>query len=341
MILDPFFSDEVQLATSGARNLLFGPSGCLVEQNEDTLNSDLPAYESHIQDRIANYHVPTAPVSYQLNPWASANNTPFQTPFPSRPPSPSSLPRSSEDAESSEAYNPYFPRSTDQTFSAHDVSQRLLTGHRSGGQSRAETPSSAVPSTSQQPFAADLATTPTVPGLSSSSNSQQGSSGPSSVLSNSGGGHSLFNLHLPKSKSRRPFGGRHSSASPSTSGLATLGSREDPGQAPINPLSMPTTPMNMPQTAPTSPTRHDISLGANHQGPLSLPANPNLDNGEGPDFTNVPPYNVARDWLGGGVVPLSSMIGLPTYEESNSVPPSRVGSPTSQAPPPSTSQTSS
>lgn len=343
IVLDPCFADEVRLATSGARNLLFGPSGVLVPENEAILQSDLPAYESHTQDRIANSQVAAAPSSYQMNPWASGDNTPATTPFPSRPPSPdagaSGSRSNADDIFGAETHNPYFPTvpSTQSVPDAHVVSSRLLSGQQQASNSRPSTPAATADSTS----------TPTAGPSASGSASQ--SSNTSSAGSGSGHGSShLFSLHMPKPKARRPFSslGRSapSSGQSSVHGHSPSGHREDPGPATHHALSLPTTPMNMPSTAPSSPTfRPRSSLHRSSTGGLTpmtpmtpMTPNPNPQNGEGPEYHNVPPYDLARDWLGGGVVPLSSIRGLPSYEECastpNTAPPSRAGSPVHERP---------
>jgi len=91
-ILDKSFQDEVRLATSGARNLLFGPSGVLVPEPDSQATAELPSYQDHVMDRVAHPAL-VAAAGYRPNPWAAhhplvADQTPLQTPAPSRPSSP-------------------------------------------------------------------------------------------------------------------------------------------------------------------------------------------------------------------------------------------------------------
>lgn len=301
--------------------------------------ADLPAYENHVQDRIANHSVNAIPSSYQPNPWSEINSragSPVNTPGQTRPPSTGHT----DGQEGNPDHNPYFPEPSSHVPDAHDVSRRLLSGRSST--SGPDTPNRPLPASS-----ADLASTPGI-GIStpqlvsslSSSNLSSSSGSTNSPAPSSSSHHSRFNLHLPKSaKPRRPFASRHGTGSSSSSALNALGMhyRDEPSTSSqqqqhqhAGAMSVPGTPAQAPSAASTSPT-HSYFPSLQQRSASTLAANPNPQNGEGPDYNDVPPYDTAQSWLGGGVVPLSSMRGLPTYEESgstpNTAPPSRAGSP--------------
>lgn len=95
-ILASHLQEEARLASAGSRNLLFGPSGALA--HSDVPQVDLPSYQDHIMDRVANADTATqysASSGFAPTPW-STRNTPTGTPGvsppasrpPSRPPSP-------------------------------------------------------------------------------------------------------------------------------------------------------------------------------------------------------------------------------------------------------------
>ncbi|GAA5992336.1 hypothetical protein JCM10908_000433 [Rhodotorula pacifica] len=96
-ILASCLQEEARLASAGSRNLLFGPSGALA--HSDVPQVDLPSYQDHIMDRVANAETAaqySASSGFAPTPW-SARNTPTGTPGVSPPASrPPSRPASPE-----------------------------------------------------------------------------------------------------------------------------------------------------------------------------------------------------------------------------------------------------
>ncbi|GAA6021801.1 hypothetical protein JCM10207_002066 [Rhodosporidiobolus poonsookiae] len=95
-ILASCLQEEARLASAGSRNLLFGESGVLA--HSDVPQVDLPSYQDHVMDRVANADTAgyfSASSGFAPTPWSS-RNTPTGTPGisppasrpPSRPPSP-------------------------------------------------------------------------------------------------------------------------------------------------------------------------------------------------------------------------------------------------------------
>lgn len=92
MILHNSFEDEARLASSGARNLLFGPSGALLPDSEAQAIVDLPAYKDHVLDRLGDSSRPDLH-NYTPNPWAHVQHlSTVNTPSHSQPPSPERTP---------------------------------------------------------------------------------------------------------------------------------------------------------------------------------------------------------------------------------------------------------
>ncbi|GAA6064597.1 hypothetical protein JCM10212_000508 [Sporobolomyces blumeae] len=99
-ILAPILSEEARLASQGSRNLLFGESGVLARS--DVPQVDLPSYQDHVMDRVANAETASyfsLASGFTPTPW-STRTTPTTTPgvsppasrAPSRPPSPERRP---------------------------------------------------------------------------------------------------------------------------------------------------------------------------------------------------------------------------------------------------------
>ncbi|GAA5879587.1 hypothetical protein JCM16303_003264 [Sporobolomyces ruberrimus] len=95
-ILASALSEEAHLASQGSRNLLFGESGVLARS--DVPQVDLPSYQDHVMDRVANADTASyfsLASGFTPTPW-SARTTPTTTPgvsppasrAPSRPASP-------------------------------------------------------------------------------------------------------------------------------------------------------------------------------------------------------------------------------------------------------------
>ncbi|KAM0749136.1 hypothetical protein T439DRAFT_358253 [Meredithblackwellia eburnea MCA 4105] len=96
-ILASSLAEESRLASSGARNLLFGESGCLA--HSDVPQVDLPSYQDHVMDRVANAETASyfsLAAGFTPTPWSARSPgagtpgvaSPVATPPGSRPPSP-------------------------------------------------------------------------------------------------------------------------------------------------------------------------------------------------------------------------------------------------------------
>ena len=95
-ILARSLTEEAALASSGSRNLLFGESGVLA--HTDVPQVDLPSYQDHVMDRVANAETASyfslaagftaTPRSGRSMPGTPGFGTPFSSPPHSRPASP-------------------------------------------------------------------------------------------------------------------------------------------------------------------------------------------------------------------------------------------------------------
>ncbi|GAA97399.1 uncharacterized protein L969DRAFT_94455 [Mixia osmundae IAM 14324] len=88
LILSNTLRQEAELASSGTRTLLFGPSGAMLPESADTEAGQLPSYQNHIQDRIASAETPSyfpQGAAYIPTAWSSAAPSPLATPVTSPP----------------------------------------------------------------------------------------------------------------------------------------------------------------------------------------------------------------------------------------------------------------
>ncbi|KAH8928638.1 hypothetical protein BT69DRAFT_1329402 [Atractiella rhizophila] len=319
--------EEARLASQGTRNLLFGPSGAFMRA--DFQPTELPAYSDHVRDRLANETDTTvsSSVHFQPTPWSSRStpaSTPFHSPPSSRPPSPSgrrghsgfslsTLPTEAHDDgipshSSSGSNTPAHPPDHHHTInwadseflrSVGDLQETQPTGVRTGPSSPAvELGSMNYPSTH-----------------SSFSSSRHGRSVPNTPDSEHSTGRKggFFSIQLPKPL--RPLTALKSSkhSSPHTS-------------APHSPHFD-----NMEERLRRSRSRDELNArwqGGHRDGHQSTTPDGSGSGGhgtpnsvteeEGVDIlSTVPSYEIASRGFLGGVVPLSSSVGLPTYEDSS------------------------
>ena len=277
LILPACLGEEARLASSGARHLLFGPTGALLPVTDEVAQTDLPSYPNHVHDRVAieslGYFPSFAPSSWATSVLSSPSGTPYASPSPSRPSSPSNS------NASSGALSAMFLTSPIQETPLH---QRLA---------RAEQHASTDSLTSVSPGHIDS-------GPSSSFSSRRNSrvhhassssrpDTPSSDLGTSPSSSSFFNLHFPKPL--RPFATIHATPSRSASSSSHL---------------PPTAPSEGPSSSiEATPRPGLVSLPSDATDTASLMA-------------QVPPYEVATDSRT-GVVPISSSRDLPSYEASS------------------------
>ena len=111
-ILSPILAEEAKLASSGARSLLFGPSGVLVPVAEGMQQAELPSYSDHVRDRVANFGTSgyqsslavsgsttnasgsgsNTPAPFVRSPWATPHGSPSNVDGTTSPPNGTSAP---------------------------------------------------------------------------------------------------------------------------------------------------------------------------------------------------------------------------------------------------------
>lgn len=377
-ILASSLAEEARLASAGSRNLLFGESGVLA--HSDVPQVDLPSYQDHVMDRVANMETasyfshaagftPTLWSGFSTPMGTPIAGSPMTSPPPSRPASPGR--HFSAPVVATLGSNASRP--------AHISGTSYVSRHSSG----TNTPVLASPSMDMgdhpeahrnwidselmgtlnldhtSPPGSNPTSRPSSrPGSQPNSRPASPSHGtstnfghplePPSLVRATTTGSSFFSLHLPKPL--RPLtafsrmgssssvhqvsspGGstaHHPSPSALSSALAAHAARASPlvragssadihhhsamsNHSPTGPstTSSPTSTSPVVTTSFLNPIMHSHEVGS------ASPARSPTSAEEQVDFlSQVPSYSVAaRGFLGGGVVPLSTL--LPNYEDS-------------------------
>ncbi|EGG10754.1 uncharacterized protein MELLADRAFT_93509 [Melampsora larici-populina 98AG31] len=296
-ILASHLASEASIASAGARTLLFDPSGNLSQGFNQSV--ELPSYPEHVRDRLASQEQTHPMASVIPAPWITSN-TPGSTPPVSRPASPSASSTSNQQVlgyfpepgsipSPSPAWTPShdteFIRSLDASPTYFNpIHQTPL--HTSNNSSRASSPGLG---TTNEP--------PSGSGSSSGFNVSQLATSTSSTSSTSSTtiGNGFFQIHLPKipHRNRAPkalTAMRNTNGSgPSSASSSNLVAGNGHGHA----HSSSTTSLSGSLPTPVPETEREL-------------------------MSRVPSYSIAsRGSLGGGPVPISSLIGLPSYEESS------------------------
>lgn len=331
--------EEAQTASAGTRALLFGG------QAEEATQVDLPSYNDHVYDRVANAALgPTTSyvASGNRTPHSAHSGTPPVSRGPSRPGSPILRAR-------------HLHGDGDELHLADDIPERPQLNWADselllslGGLAAANNSSSA--SAQSSPHATPPESrTPSRPasrlgfrsGRSSQTGSRAGSRAssperPPSTSTIQGG--SLANgtaSVVPPPMERRPSHGIPSlfHLPSGIKPLTSLGGRGAHKSQPASGSnSVEHSPAGSPTLGPSSGgrlPRSSFSLG-NHAGFTSLAERSRIQHGADQQHTGattppaaapavdplsqVPSYAVAREWLGGGVVPTSAL--PPTYDDS-------------------------
>ncbi|KAH9176791.1 hypothetical protein EDB89DRAFT_1903057 [Lactarius sanguifluus] len=291
-ILDGRLFDEAISATAATRQLLLGGPEVPDEQDPDTV---LPSYPSHIRDRVANVYLPDQAALRVTNPWLQHGISPVQqheTDHDGRHSSPTSGAHTPL-----EAY--YVPSSLGGGHGDPGLeyvnSELLLSLSQNAPRPVVESPSSR-PGSSRASRAPSRTHSPS-PDREREPRSRRSSGGSSVEL-----GASTF-VHESNSASRNLHGVFHVTMKPLTSLPFAIPTRYHPHPHPHSPLHQPLhhhlqprqhSPPPPPRTVPV--TSHSLLHRA---------------------FTEVPDYGISsRGFLGGGVTPLETLRGLPSYEEA-------------------------
>ena len=279
-ILDGRLFDEATSATAATRQLLLGGPEVPDEQDPDSV---LPSYPSHIRDRVANVYLPDQAALRVTNPWLQHGISPVQ-----------------HDAEPGDGRLSSPTSGTHTPLEAYYVPSGAQDG---GGNPELEyVNSELLLSLSQH------APPPTSrPGSSRASRAPSPEREPRSRRSSSSGSSTAQELaatyvHENSSASRNLHGVFHATMKPLTTLSSTvILSRYHPHAHAQQ------------QHAPQQQQQH--AHHAQQQLPRTVPVTSHSQLHR--VFTEVPDYGISsRGFLGGGVTPLETLRGLPSYEEA-------------------------
>ena len=318
-ILDPRLLDEARSATVQTRRLLLG--GPEVPEEDSPEHEQLPSYPSHIRDRIANMYLPDQAVMRVTNPWihqgirpvqlemdqdgrhsdfTSGADTPLEAYYVSPPMGHGELEYVNSELLLSLSQNAPPPLemttlrdmgSPPETAPSSRSASRRTSQFPSRVQSRAPSPEREPPSSHQH---------------------QQHSRRSSAEAAAGAGGPSTY-LHANSTASRNVHGLFHATLRPLTSLTSSfaLPSRHYPPSLPHSSGSgsgASSPRQHQPHTATSGPSTSVAAL------PRTVPVTSQSLLHRA--FTVVPDYGIASRGFLGGVTPLETMQGLPSYEEA-------------------------
>ncbi len=301
-ILDGRLFDEATSATAATRQLLLGGPEVSEEQDPDTV---LPSYPSHIRDRVANVYLSDQAALRVTNPWLQHGISPVQheADHDGRLSSPTSGTHTPL-----EAYYVSSSLSSGDPELEYVNSELLLSLSQNAPPPVVESPSSR-PGSSRASRAPSRAHSPS-PDREPRSRRSSGGNGVDL-------GASTF-VHESNSASRNLHGVFHATMKPLTSLSSSFAipTRNHPH---AHPHPHPHHPHHHPHTHPQSPQHQPLQHQPSRQHLSSLPRAVPVTSHSllHRAFTEVPDYGISsRGFLGGGVTPLETLQGLPSYEEA-------------------------
>ena len=318
-ILDYRFLDEAKSATAQTRRLLLSGPG--VPEGDSSEHEQLPSYPSHIRDRIANMYLPDEAVLRVTNPWIHQGIRPVQQ----------------LEVDQDGGRHSDFPSGADTPLEAHYVSPPI--GHGDLEYVNSEL----LLSLSQNAPSPPILASPPETAPSSRSASRRASQVPSRVQSRAPSPEREGSSHSRRSSATgtgNATSGPDAAAAPSTYLHAnSTASRNVHGlfHATLRPLTSLTASFVLPSRhyTPPQPLLPPHSPGSGGGG--SGPSSPRHSGTTGPSastaslprtvpvtshsllhraFTVVPDYDIASRGFLGGVTPLETLQGLPSYEEA-------------------------
>lgn len=293
-ILDGRLFDEANSATAATRQLLLGGPEIPEEQDPDNV---LPSYPSHIRDRVANVYLPDQAALRVTNPWLQHGISPVQQP------------RDRDDTADHDGRlsSPTSGSGTHTPLEAYYVPSAL--GHTHGGDPGLEYVNSELLLSLSQNAPPPVVVESPSSRPSSSRASRAPSRAPSpdrerEVHSRRSSGElatSTF-VHESSSASRNLHGVFHATMKP----LTSLSSSVIPTRYHAQHTHMPTHSAHQ---------QHAHPLQQQMMTPRTVPVTSHSQLHR--VFTEVPDYSISsRGFLGGGVTPLETLQGLPSYEEA-------------------------
>ncbi|KAL6298381.1 hypothetical protein BKA93DRAFT_744201 [Sparassis latifolia] len=336
-VLDYRLFDEARAATLATRRLLLGAQdvegGQAVdahrEENTDEA-TDLPSYSAHVRDRVANAYLPESAVMRVINPWVLQGISPtFVPPFSessSGMQSPAALETwqvPSGAPQPPEVGHHHLPLQPDPEAQPLEWvnTELLLSLSREAPEAPVPPPPRHTPPESH-PGSRHGSRFPSRRGSRANSPERSASfpsvaSVPGSIIHGPAGHSSETFVHSGSSASRNMHGLFHTAMKPFTSLSSTfsLGSRSN------SHANLAGHGAHSPSLSASASVSNLNLLGLLGSGTISPAAQPDVPAPmTSPEllhraFTEVPDYDMAsRGFLGGGITPLSSMRGLPSYE---------------------------
>jgi hypothetical protein len=330
-ILDYRFLNEAKSATAQTRRLLLG--GPEVPEGDSPEHEQLPSYPSHIRDRIANMYLPDDAVLRVTNPWihqgirpvqlemdqdgrqsnfTSGADTPLEAHYVSPPIGHGDLEYVNSElllSLSQNAPSPPIMASPPETAPSSRSASRRASQVPSRVQSRAPSPERERDPSSHNQHSRRSSAAGTGNAISSSDTAAAAAAAGSSTY-----------LHANSTASRNVHGLFHATMRPLTSLTSSfvLSSRH---HTPSLPPPLPLPPHSSGSgggggSGPSSP-RHPGTTGPS-ASTASLPRTVPVTSHSllRRAFTVVPDYDIASRGFLGGVTPLETLQGLPSYDEA-------------------------
>ncbi|KAF9073646.1 hypothetical protein BDP27DRAFT_1318638 [Rhodocollybia butyracea] len=313
-LLDSSLLDEARMNTAATRRLLLGGPEVPPKETEDDM--ELPSYHAHVRDRVANMYLPESVTMRVTNPWVRDGVSPVSGSADIASPwSRSRSGYSSPLDAHALSHLPHVPGSGDSTPLDWVNSELLLSLHPQGEQldyprnvhsSPEATPDNSNPGSNptSQPPSRPTSTHPSRRSSRASSPERPAHVNPQSL--HVAGPNETY-VHIGNA-SRNLQGVFKATMKPFTS-LAHptwLGSRS---HSHMNLSSLSSSSSNLhthSASLPATPAGRTIHISPSNSNPEMLHR----------AFTEVPDYRVASRGFIGGVPPLTSMRGLPSYEDS-------------------------
>ncbi|KAL0575550.1 hypothetical protein V5O48_006424 [Marasmius crinis-equi] len=347
-LLDHRLLEEARLHTLATRRLLVGTTDVSADHTAEEDDMELPSYNAHLRDRVANMYLPESATMRVTNPWVRGSVSPVA--YPSEIGSPWPLSRSGQST-------PLEAQAFGMGSHSGSVSPRGEAASPGGAQAldwvnselllslSTDAPPNLGPSSRGTPaggVSRSLPTTPTGSGSNSNSNSEPNSRSNSRPNSRGNSRSSSRNnsKHPSRASSPEP---RTSTSSETYVHSQSNASRSIHGlyKASMKPLSSLSSGWlhsrsgshgSLASMASHNNHHHHNHPSTHHGSTSSSPASSRPTSSHGLPapadyttgtallhraFTEVPGYGIASRGFLGGVPPLSSMSGLPSYEEAS------------------------
>ncbi|KAF8199765.1 hypothetical protein K438DRAFT_1933120 [Mycena galopus ATCC 62051] len=295
-LLDQRLLREARVNTAATRRLLIGGPEVPQEEEEEI---ELPSYKAHVRDRVANMYLPEAATVRVTNPWLQGSPITETT-----PPLHSRSGHATPLEMHALSHLPHAPGSGDNTPLEWVNSELLLSM-----ESRSPLSESPLASSSRLPFSnSDSEPTSRTGSRPSSTHQSRRTSRASSPERHQSDVAKPNETYVHSSNASRNLNGVFAASMKPFTALAHPQGWLSPSRS-----ASYTSLSSLPSTASTS-SSEQLRHHGRSRPPQGMPdTNPILFQRA---YSEVPDYGVAARGFIGGVPPLSSMHGLPSYEEA-------------------------